>query len=326
LKKWNEKGQYFTYKNVYKIFYVHQELLEKTNDVYGDEPITILFLHGFPTSSYDYIKIWNQFNDENKMFGNRKVSLLAFDYLGYGFSDKPVDYEYSLFDNADMVERLLMKLDIKSVTLIAHDIGDSVALELLRRDNLKTQNHFKIENCILLNGGIISSIYNPILSQRLLLNDYTGYIFSNYFTKFFVFKYSFSQVFGQLAKPTTTDLLDFYLGIKFNNGNRVLSSTIKYIHERTQYGDVWFNALNETALPIMFIYGPADPINPRELFPQKFRQEIPKAELNILSDLIGHYPQYEDPFTVFSLIKQFLIKQVPVPKQTTTTLPTIINT
>ena len=76
------------------------------------------------------------------VLGNKIKSLLAFDYVGYGFSDKPLDYEYSIFDYADMVDKLLLHLNIRKVFIVAHDIGDTVALELLRRDNLKNQNHF----------------------------------------------------------------------------------------------------------------------------------------------------------------------------------------
>lgn len=231
--------------------------------------------------------------------------MLAFDYLGYGFSDKPLNYDYSIFDMADMSERLLIHLNVKSVMLIAHDVGDTVAQEMLRRDNLKNQNHFSIQKVILLNGGIINGIYKPMLSQHLLLNKYLGNLFGKYFFKFFFFKHSFSQVFGSYIKPNSTDMYDFFLSIKYNNGNQVLYKTINYMNERTEYGSIWYDALNETTRPTMFIYGPADPINPRDTFPQNLIQDIPRIKLRVLSDPIGHYPQYEDSFTVFSLIKQF---------------------
>ena len=76
--------------------------------------------------------------------------------------------------------------------------------------------------------------------------------------------------------------------------------------EREEWGNVWYDALNETSIPVLFIYGPADSINPRDKFPQKLRVDLPRVKLNILSDMIGHYPQFEDSFTVFQLIKNFL--------------------
>jgi pimeloyl-ACP methyl ester carboxylesterase len=59
-------------------------------------------------------------------------------------------------------------------------------------------------------------------------------------------------------------------------------------------------------VPVLFIYGPADPINLRSIFPQKLRQDLPKIKLSVLSEITGHYPQYEDYFTVFQLILKFI--------------------
>lgn len=76
--------------------------------------------------------------------------------------------------------------------------------------------------------------------------------------------------------------------------------------EREEFGSIWYDALNETSLPVLFIYGPDDPINPRDKFPQKLREDLPRVKLSILSEMVGHYPQFEDSFTVFQLIKNFL--------------------
>lgn len=78
------------------------------------------------------------------------------------------------------------------------------------------------------------------------------------------------------------------------------------MQEREEYGSIWYDALNETAMPVHFIYGPADPINPRDKFPSKLREELPRVKLTILSEMIGHYPHFEDSYTVFELIKNIL--------------------
>lgn len=298
--EWFNQGKYFLYKGVHNIFYVHEYFENYKLDSNEDLPSLVL-LHGFPTSSYDYQKVWKLLgNNQNKF-----KSILTFDYLGYGFSDKPNDYEYSIFDMADMVDMLLMHLDIRSIYLVAHDISDSVAQEIIRRDNIKNQNHFSLEKVVLLNGGIMQEIYKPLFSQQILRTNYFKNIFAKYFFRFSIFKFSFKKVFGELSPPNERDLYDFYLGIKYNFGNEKLPLTIEYLNERTQYGDVWYDALNETSIPIMFIYGPADPINPRDKFPQLLRIDLPKVKLTVLSDLVGHYPQYEDPFTTSELIKKF---------------------
>lgn len=266
------------------------------------EKPTIFLLHGFPTSSFDYFKLWQQFNN---LAQEKRQSLLTFDYLGYGFSDKPLDYEYSLFDMADMCERLLLHLDIRRVTIIAHDVGDSVAQELIRRDNLKSI-HFTIEKCALLNGGIFYNDYVPVISQNILRTPYLGTIFGSYLFKYPPFRYSFSKIFGQMKNPTPEELYDMFLTIRYNQGNKVLVKTIGYLNDRKSYGDVWIDALNETSHQVLFIYGPADPINRQETFIKNMITNLPKVRLNVLSHLVGHYPQIEDSFTVFEILKKFI--------------------
>ena len=294
LQNWFKQGNFYIYKNIHKIFYVKEELV-------ADENLpSIVLLHGFPTSSYDYQKLWNLLRQENRF-----KSLITFDYLGYGFSDKPLNYEYSIFDMADMVDKLLIHLNTSSVYLVAHDVGDTVAQELLRRENLNKQNHFKIEKLILMNGGLFTDIYKATITQEILRTKYLKDVVSKYFFSFTVFKYSFSKIFGSLTRLTDQNLLDFYNCIRYNSGNLVIPLTIGYMHERFQYEEVWTDALNETSVPALFIYGPADPINPRNQFPQKIRKQLPNVKLSILSELVGHYPQFEDTFTVWELIKKF---------------------
>jgi pimeloyl-ACP methyl ester carboxylesterase len=309
-KKWHDKGNYYMYKNMYKIFYVYETLNSDDVNQSMDDSTTIVFLHGFPTSSYDFSKVWNLFSsanyNEQSRINKKYTAMLAFDFIGYGFSDKPSDYDYSIFDMADLVDNLLIHLKIARVAFVAHDVSDSVAQEILRRDNLKNQNHYFVDKCVMLNGGIFTDIYKPVFVQDILRSTSMKNIFAKYFFKFSVFRFAFSRIFGSMNRPNSTELYDFYLGIKYNYGNEILPLTIGYMEDREQYGEIWRDALNETTKQIMFVYGPADPINPRSTFPAKIREELPNVKLSILSDLVGHYPQYEDPFTVCELIKQFL--------------------
>src|SRR5919108_350064 len=63
----------------------------------GDPPCLVL-LHGFPTSSFD----WSAFLERD-----RKHAALAFDFLGFGLSDKPAHHTYSLRWQADLTEELI---------------------------------------------------------------------------------------------------------------------------------------------------------------------------------------------------------------------------
>ena len=57
-------------------------------------------------------------------------SLVMPDFLGFGASDRPADHEYSIHEQADLVEALWAGERIDSTVLVAHDYGVSVAQEL----------------------------------------------------------------------------------------------------------------------------------------------------------------------------------------------------
>src|SRR5262252_6217267 len=82
-------------------------------------------LHGFPTSSFDWHRVWDA------LAASRRV--LAFDFLGFGDSDKPADHAYSLIEQTDLVEALWRAHGVRRTALVAHDYGVSVAQELLAR-------------------------------------------------------------------------------------------------------------------------------------------------------------------------------------------------
>ena len=58
-------------------------------------------LHGFPSSSYDWAKLAPALA--------RRHALLLPDLLGFGASDKPAQHEYSIHEQADIVEALWVR-------------------------------------------------------------------------------------------------------------------------------------------------------------------------------------------------------------------------
>lgn len=81
---------------------------------------TIVFVHGFPTSSFDFRRVWDEF------VAVRGLRVIAFDHVGFGFSDKPRgdEYSYSLHEQAEQMLQLLVQLNITDVHFVSHDMGD----------------------------------------------------------------------------------------------------------------------------------------------------------------------------------------------------------
>jgi haloalkane dehalogenase len=85
----------------------------------------ILFLHGNPTSSF----LWRHVLPPVARTGRR---CLALDLIGMGRSGKP-DLDYRLADHIRFVDAFLDALDLRDLTLVGHDWGAVIALDLLGR-------------------------------------------------------------------------------------------------------------------------------------------------------------------------------------------------
>jgi pimeloyl-ACP methyl ester carboxylesterase/GNAT superfamily N-acetyltransferase len=97
------------------------------HDLPGDEP-TIVFLHGLGAASSEEFM---QTVRHPLLTGFRMVLV---DFLGFGFSERPLEYGYTMEDHADSVAELLHYLDVGSVHVVGHSMGGSVAIALAMRD------------------------------------------------------------------------------------------------------------------------------------------------------------------------------------------------
>src|SRR5918995_5099617 len=118
----------------------------------------LLLLHGFPSSSYD----WRLILDELPGW-----AVLAFDCLGFGLSDKPRDHTYTLGEQADIAEELVGRHWDGPVFFVAHDMGTSVATELMARD-MDGELRMDLVGGVLFNGSMIQGAASPTLGQKLL--------------------------------------------------------------------------------------------------------------------------------------------------------------
>ncbi|KAL8653888.1 MAG: hypothetical protein Q9210_001839 [Variospora velana] len=83
----------------------------------GEGKPYILFLHGFPSSAYD----WRR---QVSFFSKTGYGVVAPDLLGYGGTDKPSDLKpYSLKSMSDDLASLLDHHEIQSVLGVGHDWG-----------------------------------------------------------------------------------------------------------------------------------------------------------------------------------------------------------
>jgi pimeloyl-ACP methyl ester carboxylesterase len=252
----------------------------------------VLVLHGFPTSSHD----WHQVLDEL----GRRHRIVLLDMLGYGLTDKP-DQRYTLFEQADIVEAVARELKLEEITLVTHDMGDSVGGELLARD-LDGTLPFDVTRRVLSNGSIYIEMAHLSDGQQLLLSLPDERLADGLGRDALA-----AALRGTLAPDSTVP--DEVLGIAAElvvrgDGDRLLPRTIRYVEERRRHEDRWTGAIERHPSPLTVVWGDADPI---AVWPMAERlQDVrPDATLVRLRG-IGHYPMLEAPDAFTSAVEHAL--------------------
>ena len=249
----------------------------------------LLFLHGFPSSSYD----WRPLLDLET-----EHPALAPDFLGFGLSEKPRDHDYTLHWQADLVEELVRRRDSSPIFIVAHDMGTSVATELMARDQ-DGSLEMEIAGALLLNGSMIQGAASPTLGQRILRSA-VGPLFSRLSSERF-FRQQFGSIFSP-DHPLSDEEADDQLALLCAGGGRTLNhKTIRYMEERFKHAERWHGALANWPKPLALAWGMLDPVATEAVLDAVLELR-PAAELTRFEDL-GHYPQIEDPERVAGALR-----------------------
>src|SRR5271154_1152762 len=244
----------------------------------------------FSASSFDWASVIPELTDA----GYRVTTL---DFLGYGNSDKPYPYTYSLMEQASLVQAVWEDLSIDRTALVAHDYGVSVAQELLCRDAAR------IESMAWLNGGMFPDLHRPTESQRHL-SELSGDEAEEYITET-GYRAALLGLLGRRVSDHT--LGEMWVDFSRSRGTRVAPALLGYMAERREHAVRWSHVIESYSGPQTFIWGPADPISGAHVLP-RIREKAPPASINVLDNPppVGHFPQAEAP----ELVEPLLIKHL----------------
>ncbi|MQA60296.1 MAG: alpha/beta fold hydrolase [Actinophytocola sp.] len=276
LREWRAEGE--DIETRFGTVHVHRQ---------GEGEPGLLLLHGYPTSSYDWRPI---------------LPLLTLDFLGFGFSDKPKGHEYRLFEHADVVEEVLAKAGAAgSVDVLAHDMGTSVATELMARDQEKKLS-FGLGRVVLCNGSVLLERASLRPIQKLLRSRF-GPVVSALSSRP-IFTRQLAAVFSDAHPLSREDADRHWELLAAGDGHRQLHKLTAYPHERVEQAPRWHGAVRDWPGTLGLLWGERDPVATVAVL-DGLRELRPAAEVITFEEL-GHFPQTEDPCRFAAALRDLL--------------------
>jgi pimeloyl-ACP methyl ester carboxylesterase len=261
----------------------------------GEGP-AVLLLHGFPTSCYD----WRGVIDE--MAGEYRC--LTFDFPGYGLSDKPEAYSYSLFEQTDATEGLARALGIEQAHVVSHDVGQTVHAELLARE-AEGRLGFRVLSSTVLNGSTLMHLATVTQFQKLLGSNetlpqaiaVTASMSVNYVD-------ALKALMKRPQALSDEDAVVMEELLRYQDGNRRIPALAGYMRERLIHKERWLGAFKSAKGPLQIVWADGDPVANVEMG-RALSKELPDAPYTELSGL-GHFLLMEDPPTIAKQVLDFL--------------------
>ena len=248
---------------------------------------TILFLHGWPTSSYLWRNIIPELSDH--------FQVIAIDLPGFGKSDKRSGDSYSFRYYSRILTGFLSNLGINKLTLGVHDLGGPLGLYWL------INNQDRVNRLILLNTLVYPkfSFMVKLFYLSTVLPGIRHWLSSSRGIKW-------SMKFGVNQKEKLTDEIIENYQIPFQD-KESRKSLLKSIHRLSIKGYEEIEAnLSSFSNPVQILFGEKDKILPKvNETMQKVKKDLPQA--NVISyPECGHFIQEEIPEELGKRIKEFM--------------------
>lgn len=256
----------------------------------GDGPV-VVFLHGYPSSGYDFRQLRDRLDR----------ATLTLDFLGFGLSGKPRPHRYTIFEHTDVVAEVLAHLGHREVDVVAHDMGTSVATELMARD-LASALPFTVRRVVLSNGGLIVSRASLRPIQKVLLSP-LGPVAASLANPT-LFRREFARLFSPGHPLRSEEAAAQWALVSNANGHRIAHLLCAYVRERVRYAERWHGAVRDWDGDLGLLWGLLDPVATTNVL-DGLRELRPAARVVELPEL-GHYPHVEDPAAFADGVRELL--------------------
>ncbi|UCI17908.1 alpha/beta hydrolase [Mesorhizobium sp. B2-1-8] len=262
---------------------------------------TLVMLHGFPDNLHIYDGIAPIMAASGK-------NIVAFDYMGFGASDKPAGYAYSFDQQKADIEAVVDYFKLDNVVPVAHDAGGVSAL------NYALDHPDKISSIVLLNTFYADApnLKFPELIELCAdpgLKKLAVAIMSDKKKREWLLTFQ-NHNFNAKSTPAIQARFDTVLqpivnanfAQKESAGPAFMAMT-GGLHPAVAANDKRVADLVKLKVPVSIIWGANDPYLNTDVAAD-FGKQFPGSKTSLLP--LGHWPQVDDPQAVADIMNREL--------------------
>jgi pimeloyl-ACP methyl ester carboxylesterase len=299
---WRRRGSYFSWTpgdDVAPVEVFHVETGDPANP-------PLLLVHGFPTCSVDWLALADLLSD--------RYYVCALDFPGYGFSDKPKGWGFSLGRDAQLLDHYLGEvIGVDSAIVVSHDRGTSVSL-LHTINAAAGQTCTRVEHLVLTNGNIFLPLSHLTDFQRLILSPGSAPTVLEVITPEMLAAGMGQATFFPPRAADDPEIQALAATFAHNDGIQVLPETVQYLVERAEHDTEWLEAIAATDVPLTVIWGMNDGVSPPRVPAHvwdDFLMLKPGTNRFYLVPDAGHYLQNDRPDAVMTALLHSLDPDSP---------------
>jgi pimeloyl-ACP methyl ester carboxylesterase len=247
----------------------------------------MILIHGFAASNL----VWSKVLLEIAENGFR---VIAPDLLGYGYSDKPRQFDYTILRQAEMVVNLMKRLGIERGIVVGSSYGGAIASTI-------ALDHPELVEKLILIGAVTNNKPTRYLLMRLFGSPIIGDILSPLVVgSRSLLRLRMKRVYDRHSWELDERRVDArHLPLRTRGAHRAIIRTVRrWNAERIS------REAHLITQPTLVLWGDTDrevPLGDGE----RLHEEIPNSRL-IVFRACGHLPHEEYPQAVIRLISEFV--------------------
>jgi pimeloyl-ACP methyl ester carboxylesterase len=247
-------------------------------------------LHGFGAHHYS----WRYLTPELR----KRFRIHLLDLKGFGRSEKPLDKQYTVRDQATLVTDYIKRLGNREIYLAGHSFGGGVALAVTRR--LPLESDASVKKLVLIDSMAYPQKL-PIYIRPLTL-PWIGYPLMALLPAKTMVRYVLRLAYHQPARIPKTAITEYARPLATPGAAHALIHTARDL--RYGHYEVLYNSYSEIACPTLIIWGVHDRIVPLAVG-ARLSKTIPNNRFVQIEDC-GHNPMEEKANDCLNSIREFL--------------------